>query len=141
MRTTRQPAEMAVSTRVGCASPRPRSHFGHGSPTASRLPQRCFAPHHNGAMSVETHNRHTTAPALAEYLGVTTKTVRAWIRAGVLTAWQVQTRHYTDERTRKTKRGTWRIAEPDLLDFLSRFRAAGRATKAGGLPSWLLSGR
>jgi excisionase family DNA binding protein len=71
--------------------------------------------------------RWTTVPLLAAYLGVHPRTVWRWVRSGVLPAAQVQTRHYADERVRKTRRGAWRIHERDVVRLLTEMRAGGRA--------------
>ena len=61
----------------------------------------------------------TTVPALARYLGVSTRTIRRYITSGILKASRVQVTHYADERPRKTMRGQWRIYAPDLDAFLA----------------------
>jgi len=66
--------------------------------------------------------RFVTLAALRRYLGVSQSTAARWCRLGILRACQVQTRHYTDERARKTSRGRWRIYEPDLIAFLRWYR-------------------
>jgi len=74
-------------------------------------------------------SRYVTTGDLAAYLGVHYRTVMSWLHSGALRGEHWQTRHYTDERPRKTKLGRWRIHEADLADFLWRMRArpyAGR---------------
>jgi len=72
-----------------------------------------------------------TTAAVAKYLGTTQKTVRHWIRRGSLRGCQVQTRHYSDERDRKTRRGGWRIYAADLERFLIAFRGGPVAMPRG----------
>jgi excisionase family DNA binding protein len=86
-------------------------------------------------MALDGRQAFTTVAALARYLGVSTRTVREWIRKGSLPASQVQDRLYTDDRERKTARGTWRIYGPHLEAFLARLRGGGTRAR---LPSWLL---
>lgn len=46
-----------------------------------------------------------------------------WLREGRIRATQVPSRHYTDDRPRRTSRAQWRIYEADVLDLLERMRA------------------
>lgn len=51
---------------------------------------------------------YITVPAFAEHLNVSDKTVRKWIKAGVLTAYQFQ--------------GEWGIRKADAVAFVERAR-------------------
>lgn len=64
----------------------------------------------------------TTIPAVARALCVDRETVRGWVNRGHLRALAVPSRHYTDERPRKTDRAIVRIYEDDLVAFLKRYR-------------------
>lgn len=68
---------------------------------------------------------------LATYLGVSQRTLRRAIQAGVLKAVRPATRHYTDERERKTGGGLWRVYEDDVKAYLETWRAAGKP-----VPGW-----
>lgn len=73
--------------------------------------------------------------SVAEALGVTTQTVRRWIRAGKLKAGRpTQAPHYSDLRPRSTGVGHFLIHVDDLADFLERVRGSRR------IPPGLLKG-
>lgn len=74
----------------------------------------------------------TTAAKLAKYLGVDPRTVRGWIAAGELRAGQVQVRHYSDDRPRKTNQGHWRIHESEVAKLLRRLRSGQFRPKVPG---------
>ncbi len=60
-----------------------------------------------------------TAP-LAHALGVSTKTILRYIKAGILDAMQVQViPHYTDVAPRKTARGHWRVSVASVERMLA----------------------
>lgn len=77
-------------------------------------------------LSLMTQQQWTTAVALAEYLGVSGRTMVRWLREGRVRGSVVQSAHYADERPRATSRGQWRIYEDDVLDLLRRLRAGTR---------------
>lgn len=70
--------------------------------------------------------RWTTPDAIAKHLGCSSRTVRRWIREGLLPAYSGETRHYSDERTRLTTRRRFRLYEDDVTAFLERLRGGGR---------------
>lgn len=78
-----------------------------------------------------SRQRWTTPTHLARYLGVGYTTVISWIKNGELPASPAFGHHYSDERPRKTKRGTWRIYERDLMPKLQAMRASGKVAGFG----------
>lgn len=63
---------------------------------------------------------------VANYFGVTRGTVCAWLRRKGIGGLMVTTPHYTDDRVRRTRRGTWRIFERDLEKLLRAMRVKSR---------------
>jgi len=68
---------------------------------------------------------------LAKYLGVSQRTLRREIDRGALKATCPATRHYTDMRERKTRKGLWRVYEADAVAYLEAWRARGKV-----VPGW-----
>jgi helix-turn-helix protein len=79
--------------------------------------------------------RWTTPAMVAAYFGVTRRTVVNWLQARHLGAQVAYSRHYTDDRTRKTARGHWRIFEADLEALLTAYRVK-RSRAAFGPGFW-----
>jgi excisionase family DNA binding protein len=79
--------------------------------------------HHKGYASLPPL-QWTTVAAVAAHVGVSLGTVRTWLHRGRLRGVQIQTRHYTDERSRGGTRGVWRIYEADLRQFLRTLRGS-----------------
>lgn len=50
-------------------------------------------------------------------------TLCRWARARLIRAVRIQTRHYTDERTRKTQRAHWYVSQAELERFLALYRS------------------
>lgn len=75
------------------------------------------------------HHKWVTSAALARWLGVTPSVLTRLIKQGRLRAARFPSKHYSDERPRKTERAQWRIFEDDLEDFLRRFRGDGRVPR------------
>ena len=63
--------------------------------------------------------------ACAFALGVSTYTIHAWIRCGALRGVQRTSRHYTDDRPRKTSRGKWLVDVSSIEELLSRLYNGG----------------
>ncbi len=78
-----------------------------------------------------SNQRYTTPDALAEYLGYSPVTVRVWLRQGKIPGAQMQPRHYTDDRSRRTGRAQWRIYEDDVLQLLAHMRQGGTIRSFG----------
>jgi excisionase family DNA binding protein len=74
--------------------------------------------------------RWTTPEALAAWLGLTAYTVRRWLRAGELPGAHVGSRHYTDDRPRRSERRKWRIYESDVQAVVERWRSGARLPAA-----------
>ncbi|MGH2397535.1 MAG: helix-turn-helix domain-containing protein [bacterium] len=90
--------------------------------------------HQQAAITAGTRPRWTTISALAEYLGVCRVTVHRWIKSKRLIGHQIGTRHYSDERERKTQRYSWRIYERDLAEFFGWYRGRAGGGSAIKLP-------
>jgi hypothetical protein len=83
-----------------------------------------------------TRQRWTTAPALAEHLGMGQEAIRRWLRRGVLRAARPLDHHYSDDRKRATTRGgQWRIYEDDVMELLTHLRS-GRTIRSFGPGFW-----
>lgn len=67
--------------------------------------------------------RWTTGVALAAYFGWSSSTMCRYLREGRVRGVQVATRHYTDDRARRTSRAQWRIYEADVRALLARMRS------------------
>ena len=62
--------------------------------------------------------------------------VRKWVKHGVVRAGQLPaTRHYTDDKPRKTRRCQWRIYEADVMELLTHLRG-GRSIRSFGRGFW-----
>lgn len=75
--------------------------------------------------------RWTTPRHVARYLGFTTRTVAKWVQLGILPGRVLYTRHYTDDRGRRTRRGRTMIYEDDLRAWLGKVRASGKVSGFG----------
>jgi hypothetical protein len=95
------------------------------------------APRPNASFA---HQRWTTPMHVARWFGVAGRTVSRWIVAGHLRAHPTWHRHYTDDRSRKTSRGRWRIYESDLRAFVARARGGTIPVRLGVGPGFWKSG-
>lgn len=69
--------------------------------------------------------RWTTPTKIAAYMGCDPDTIRNWLRKLHLAGKVEHSKHYSDDRDRKTARGKWRVFEGDLTRLLRAMRARG----------------
>jgi hypothetical protein len=68
-------------------------------------------------------HQYVALTALARHLGRATNTLRHWARTGKLNAVRIATRHYTDERERRSDRARWYVARTEVERFLRLYRS------------------
>jgi hypothetical protein len=73
--------------------------------------------------SVFGHHKWLALSALCRHLGVALSTGRRWVELGHIRAVRLRTRHYTDERPRKTGRAQWYVSEAEATRFLRLWRS------------------
>jgi len=78
-----------------------------------------------------------TVAGASRALSLSTESLRRYLRAGILEGIQTVSRHYADERVRKTGRGRWLISVASLERWLAE-RWTGDASSARAL-RWLRS--
>lgn len=68
-------------------------------------------------------------------LSLSLQTIHKYCRQGLLVGIQLPTRHYTDERPRKTTRARWRITVDSVEALLTRLYAGQEVPR--GVRRWL----
>ena len=69
---------------------------------------------------------HVSVRGASAALGLSPETILRYVRLGMLRGYVAHHRHYTDERPRKTRRGTWRVSVESIVELLEKAYGGSR---------------